>query len=911
MNPSLLSLKAMASSFFANTSETNTPESIRALIATLRGTPMFNGSVSDEEAEALARKIEETQGVSMGIGAIIGVKDFKPWLRDARINQLFENYYWDRYKRLLQSKGMSNSVVVSTDEVTEKILDRMGNPAETGSWNRRGMVVGHVQSGKTSNYTGLICKAADAGYRLIVVIAGIHNNLRNQTQARIDEGFIGIDTGRLTSGNKARKQRHIGVGRFDQSRSPVSLTNTLKDFNKATATTNTSQIAHYKEPVVLVIKKNSSTLKNLLEWLQENSANTNTQMVSQPMLLIDDEADNASINTAYGREEITRINGQIRELLSMFHRSCYVGYTATPFANILIDPDSQDDKVKRDLFPRDFIIGLDAPSNYFGAQKIFVDNRDLHVRDITDNDPYLPLKHRKDITVDELPPSLLEAIRAFIVSRAIRNHRGQKASHASMLVNVSRFTDVQGNVRLRITDYVKKIEDAVLVHAGKGTAALNNVVIQTLHDTYQKEYGAVSDVTWRDIIYHLQEVTAGLKVVEVNASQRSEALDYDNTGEHGVTVIAVGGFSLSRGLTLEGLTVSYFLRNSVMYDTLMQMGRWFGYRPGYEDLCRVWMQSEGADWYAHIHEAMLDVQRQLKSMERVHATPEDFGLEVRSHPQALMVTAKNKMGSGKEYPVEVNFSGQRVESSALSTVSSVNERNIIAAERLLGAMYASAQSVTVARGTLYKGVDVNDVLAFLRTFKTHEADFIGNTDLISKYIGERVGELGSWDVCIASSSSSHVLPVPLGDTLLKPFERKVSAADLREGVYSIGGANRRIGSPGEDTIGMTEAELEKARAAFEEEFPGKVKPKSIPDSIYRLARTNPLIILRYVAPLDEGIDGSDRKPLGVPELMTWSMFFPGSRVRGGKTSYVMNTVRMRELFGSLEDDTDEDASIDV
>jgi hypothetical protein len=264
-------------------------------------------------------------------------------------------------------------VVISTDEVTDRILDRMGNPHDTNPWDRKGMVVGHVQSGKTANYTGLVCKAADAGYRLIVVIAGIHNNLRNQTQARIDEGFVGRDTGRLEQRDTRDKPKIIGVGTFDDRRVPVSLTTTLRDFNKATATTNTSQIASYKEPVVLVIKKNSSTLTNLVDWLREHSAGRYSEMVDQPMLLIDDEADNASINIKYGKEEISRINGQIRDLLGLFRRSCYVGYTATPFANIFIDPDSDDDVYKQDLFPRHFIIGLDSPSNYFGARKVFLD----------------------------------------------------------------------------------------------------------------------------------------------------------------------------------------------------------------------------------------------------------------------------------------------------------------------------------------------------------------------------------------------------------------------------------------------------------------------------------------------------------------------------------------------------------
>ncbi len=420
MKKIISSLEGMTSMYMAPEAGLHTAASIRETIAQLRATPMFAGQVDDDEAEELARLIEEKHGISMGFGAIVDAHDFRPWLHDARINGDIKDFYWDRYRRLLSLKGLPKSVIDATNEVTERVLDRLGDPRNSSPWSRSGMVVGHVQSGKTSNYTGLICKAADAGYRLIVVIAGIHNNLRNQTQARIDEGFIGRDTGRLAHPNKAQRQKIIGVGQFDQREFPVSLTNTLRDFNRATATTNTSQIGQIKVPVVLVIKKNSTTLTNLVDWLKEHSAHEVTQMVSEPMLLIDDEADNASINTAYARAEVTRINGQIRELLSMFHRSCYVGYTATPFANIFIDPETDDETLKQDLFPRHFIIGLDAPSNYFGAQKVFVDSQNRHVRLIEDNEGIFPLKHKIDHPVNALPESLVRAVRTFVVARALR-----------------------------------------------------------------------------------------------------------------------------------------------------------------------------------------------------------------------------------------------------------------------------------------------------------------------------------------------------------------------------------------------------------------------------------------------------------------------------------------------------------
>jgi len=911
VNPLLSSLEGMASMYMASQPGPHTAVSIREIVKQLRETPMFSDKVSDAEAEELARLIEEKHGISMGFGAIIDAKDFRPWLHDARINGEIGDFYWSRYRRLLNLSGLPKTVIDATDEVTDRVLDRLGDPRNMSQWSRRGMVVGNVQSGKTANYTGLICKAADAGYRLIVVIAGIHNNLRNQTQARIDEGFIGRDTGRLAHANKAQRQKLIGVGTFDQREFPVSLTNTLRDFNKATATTNTSQIAQYNVPVVLVIKKNSSTLKNLLEWLKEHSAHQSTQMVSQPMLLIDDEADNASINTAYAKDEITRINGQIRELLSLFHRSCYVGYTATPFANIFIDPDTDDEALKQDLFPRHFIIGLDAPSNYFGAQKVFIDAREKHIRLIKDNEDVLPMKHKIDHPVDTIPESLAQAVRTFVVARALRNARGQQAAHASMLINASRFTDVQGRIKSKVLDVVGRMRDAVAVEGGKGRDALNNPEIRALHDVWQEEYASAQDVAWSAVQGRLHEVLVAARVVEVNASKRSQPLDYDQPGEHGVTVIAIGGFSLSRGLTLEGLTVSYFLRNSVMYDTLMQMGRWFGYRPGYEDLCRVWMPADGVGWYSHIHEAMEDLQAQLKRMELAKATPEQFGLAVRSHPESLIVTARNKMGSGREYPVKVGLAGKMVETTRIRADADQIRLNQQAGEWL-------AESINgcgivpehPTRGTLFRSVPVTLVRDFLRAFRADAADPLTDTRLINDYIDARADtELASWDVLFASAVKSGASPIALGQLEMKAYGRSVGDADLRQGVLAISGTSRRVGSPGDERIGLSEAQIETATSEFRKQrvLDGKPVPETLPPRIFcEIPGRRPLLILRFVEPTVE--DDSLKKKLPTI-VLAWSICFPPSEVQGGTVEYVVNTIRMREMFG--EDEAEEEARGDA
>lgn len=910
MTPLLSSLEGVTTMYMASQQGPHTADSIRNIIRQLRDMPMFSGMVEDGDAEELARLIEEKYGISMGLGAVVDEVDFRPWLRDARINGEIGDFYWGRYRKLLNLKGLPKSVIDATDEVTDRVLDRLGDPKNMSPWSRRGMVVGHVQSGKTANYTGLICKAADAGYRLIVVIAGIHNNLRNQTQARIDEGFIGRDTGRLAHANRAQRQKIIGVGQFDQREFPVSLTNTLRDFNKATATTNTSQIRQYNVPVILVIKKNSSTLKNLLEWLKEHSVHQGTQMVRQPMLLIDDEADNASINTAYSRDEVTRINSQIRELLSLFHRSCYVGYTATPFANIFIDPDTDDEALKQDLFPRHFIIGLDSPSNYFGAQKVFLDARDRHVRLIGDNEDILPMKHKIGHPVDVLPDSLVRAVRAFIVARAIRNARGQQSSHASMLVNASRFTDVQGRLRSRVADVVGCIRDAVSVDGGKGRAALKNPEIAALHEVWMAEYADAEGANWSEVQARLHEVLVAAKVVEVNASKRSQPLDYDQRGEHGVTVIAVGGFSLSRGLTLEGLTVSYFLRNSMMYDTLMQMGRWFGYRPGYEDLCRVWIPADGVGWYAHIHEAMDDLQAQLKRMELAKATPEQFGLAVRSHPESLIVTARNKMGTGREFPMKVGLAGKLIETTRIRTDREQLDRNRQAGQALMAAIKALGLAAdNPSRGTLYRSVPVDLVRDFLRVFRADASDPLTDPRLMGDYIEARAdGELKEWDVLLASAQKEDAPEDELAGLTMRAFGRSVGEPDLRQGVLAISGTSRRVGSPGDERVGLTTEQIDTATKDFRDKcgLQGKEVPKTLPPRIFcEVSGRRPLIILRFVAPTvsDEALSG---KLPGI--VLAWSICFPPSDVQGGKVEYVVNTIRMREMFG--EEEVEEEALSD-
>lgn len=506
--------------------------------------------------------------------------------------------------------------------------------------------------------------------------------------------------------------------------------------------------------------------------------------------------------------------------------------------------------------------------------------------------------------LEDLPLSLEKAIRTFIVARAIRNLRGQQGDHASMLVNASRFTGIQGQLRRRITEFVDRIKAAVTVDAGKGVAALRNSQIAALHEVWSEEFSELKDATrWEPIQSSLHDVLAAARIVEVNASRQASSLEYDQKGEFGQTVIAIGGFSLSRGLTLEGLTVSYFLRNSLMYDTLMQMGRWFGYRPNYEDLCRVWMPNESVGWYAHIAEAMDELQRDLKRMELDGGTPEDFGLAVRSHPQNLIVTARNKMGSGQSIPMRVGLARRLIETTRLHVEPSVITQNVVAAQHLAEKAFGSGSVATVEPrmkspfGMLATGVPVDDVLDFLRSFRTHGSNPMTDPRLVGDYISERADtELASWDVLFSSAQGKENKPEFLLGQAMGPYARTVPESKFREGYFDIGNGSARVGQPGDEKAGLSDATIGEAEDRFRKEFP----TRTFPDHIYRSVRDRPLLIVRLLAPRMS----KDDEPISL--VPAWSISFPPSSIDGGTVEYVVGKVMFRELFGD-DDEVDEDA----
>lgn len=779
------------------------------------------------------------------------------------------------------------------------------------------MVVGHVQSGKTANYIGLINKAADAGYKLIIVIAGIHNNLRNQTQKRIDEGFIG----RNSSPQFTDASQLIGVAKFGSTRIPVTFTNSARDFNKQTAGQVGLGINVLSEPAVLVIKKNTSTLKNITQWLKSHSLSGAMQLVDAPMLLIDDEADNASIDISKNTEIASRINGQIRELLSLFHRSCYVGYTATPFANIFIDPETEHEMIGADLFPRDFIISLDAPSNYFGATSIFSgDPSTSVVREITDNEDLLPLRHKNHHPVEELPESLLDAIHTFVLTCAIKLVRRIDVRHNSMLVNASRFTSVQSELRNVIHLHVKTLERRIRY----GLNAKGDEWIQRLESTFHEEFPGLKE-TWIEVKESLREAISLVEVVEVN-SRSSDSLRYTEHEGSGYSVIAIGGFSLSRGLTLEGLTVSYFLRNSMMYDTLMQMGRWFGFRPDYEDLCRLWMAPEAEGWYEHITESIEELRRELRQMEKAGLTPKDFGLKVRSHPDTLIVTARNKMGSSARVKVRIGLADQLIETSKLrGGMSDIRANRALAANFVTQVRQTSIYDPHRSDGNhLWTKVPAQIVMDFVGGFQNHEASLLTSTGPVTDFIQQRInGQLAEWDVVLISKT--RVDDSTRVDNLFGP-DLSVNCEERTLGRKSDGrilfvSSKQRVASRGDEKIGLTIEQVRQVEQQYRDDG-NKLNKNGLynyPDSIYRNVRQRPLLMLHLIRLLDSKQRGDEHrnpdsgiaKAPDVP-VIAWGISFPKQREddTNETVEYVVNTTWWRENIELDVDEDEEDAEDD-
>ena len=750
------------------------------------------------DKEELLAQLEADLNIYSGKATELVEKEVIPWLNAEKANIKWS--LWDRYKMYLRAKDASFPID-SVDDLTDRILDKCINPKTSGSWDRRGMVVGNVQSGKTANYTGLVNKATDAGYKLIIIVAGIHNSLRAQTQLRVDEGYIGRKSADFI---KAKKNVKVGVGTYDVDTEIYSYTSSddKGDFSRSIASKINVPIGG-SSPTVLVIKKNKSILENLILWLNQfaDDVNGERKIINVPLLVIDDEADNASVNSGT-EEDVKTINRLIRTLLNLFNRNTFIGYTATPYANLFIPSSWSEDletnvkdlklKVGEDLFPRDFIVNIPPPSNYIGAKQVFGfvnDNTgEEHeglsiIRYAEDQEPYFPKKinkDNKDDLPDDLPTSLNEAIKAFILTNAIRRVRGHEKKHSSMLVHVALRVQWIDRVSWLVNEKLRSYKNQI--KSGQGN------ILNELKELYERDFVPTTIEVKENMLYHdpkvkthnweevkeqLIQAVLKIDVRAVHGVKNTSALEYDNIQElnyddykeNGLCVIAVGGNKLARGITLEGLSISYYLRTTRMYDSLMQMGRWFGYRPGYVDLCRLYTTSELVNWYQHVTMATEEMRADFDEMASNNLRPQDYQLKVRTHPGMLMITALAKMREHEK--ITIGFSGKLIQTYAFKNEHLKN--NYSDFKQFISRLYSPQKNETQNGSTnalLWKNVDSSIVCDFLSTFRNDYHRF----DIIKGYVEKQnsANLLQEWNVAVwMNSKNQSKLPLEWADSSMK------------------------------------------------------------------------------------------------------------------------------------------------
>ncbi len=907
-----------------------TPEEVGTATNAVLG--MLTAQGKNPDRNELTRRLEELvsvfQETASGLASEYG---HKPWLLHTKSERTWD--FWERYRRFLEDvRKMPPRVVWRLDQSTDEVLEQLEDPHRAGAWRRTGLVIGQVQSGKTGHYIGLAAKAADAGYRVIVVLAGIHNDLRSQTQLRVDEGLLGFDTQYQLRSDQAGANYRIGAGAMSHTKRLhiASLTNSAEkgDFDRKAASKSNIPVGNF--PVVLVIKKHRKIIDYLRTWVTETHGSVDPEsgrLIVQdiPLFVIDDEADNASINVSKNPDnDPSKINAAIRELLISFDKSSYVGYTATPFANIYIDPDADHKTIGGDLFPDSFIRTLRAPSNYLGPERVFglrVDDQEEDdiealplVRHVVDQDSWLPNGHKSSyVPSDDLPDSLREAIDAFILVCAARRARGQGLDHNSMLVHVTRFTAVQGLVRDQLDDHLRLTADSLRDRYGNASAQR----MAEFQELWERDFvktteffptDEVKEVSWAQVAKQLPGALTKIQVRAINGAAR-DALEYYDHRKTGLSVIAVGGEKLSRGLTLEGLSVSYYLRPSKTFDALLQMGRWFGYRPGYEDLCRLYTTPHLQGAYVEITAATDELRREIEEMAALGQTPRDFGLKVRASSLGLSVTAANKMRQGTR--VLLSYSADAPETVIFDLDENVVRRNFQSLEAFVGRLDALAPADVQSPGDsrVWRNVPAEDVVSgFFDTYTTDRGAHRVRPAFIAKYIRGCVaaGELSNWTVRLVGKDKA--VPEEMTEIAghkLGMVTRAAINGDMPDAAarYTI----RRVISPRDESRDLDKTQWDEALLKTIKAAEGTTNRKGEPRTPtfptgkplrYQRRQDQPLLLIYPVLP-PVGDDG-DRTP-----LVGFAASFPLS-ANPGKTEYVVNDIWLREDIEDGDENGEDD-----
>lgn len=980
-------------------------ESLKIIFPMIFGGRTYNLSDKDflEKYTIALRDVRYNYRTIMNPSLSIQNEYVDSWLNDERINGIGWNdddakrkTYRGRYLLYLEKKlGRSKAMIIETDRSSIEIIKKIGDPKNTNNFFVKGLVVGSVQSGKTSNFNAVVNSSIDVGYKLIIVLSGIMEDLRRQTQIR---------TEKEVEGKMIAQDRFIGVGeiasfgqlgQYTDVNQVIIPTSTQNDFNR------TMQQAHFSlnNTNILICKKNTSVLQNLLLWLNEYLLENNDKH-NIPFLIIDDEADNASINNLghKGADYANKINGHIRALLALFNRKTYIGYTATPFANILQDwnkkPDSKwkvkDSKnnselefdLEGNLFPDDFIELLIPPSNYIGPKNFF----ETRIEDVKKIDPLLaaPINdyieyfpERVEVLSDgslvgvkkynnktefdndanaqthfgnyqdyrevtrattkydnyptAIPKSLDEAIKCFIISIAIRQSRRPELilsklfhPHNTMLIHISRFSDWQcrskelinkriENLRTSLDNDTLTSKDSIFKEFERiwikyFADAVNNIK-EYLPENYDDQY--LTRKTFLEVRDLLVSAINGIEVKAVNTVER-DILDYES-GEK--KYIVIGGNKLSRGFTLEGLTINYFIRNTNYADTLLQMGRWFGYRPGYLDCCKLFTTSESFEKFDQVTWTIEELEEEFRKLSRDKKKPKDYATKVLTHPGTLQITRPAIL---KNAITETwSFEDRLIQTTDLyitkKTIDSSwhNFKNIYK-------KYKDNFKYNNSHKSILLKTDINGVEDFIKSQST----FIGfESDSIVRFIRKcnEFDKLTNWTIAIKTTGSSgkfeqkEVTGFAHDIELTKrggpKLPSKYYTRLFETNIFKVSGGSSNILSGGKD---MSMALSEKEIKNIEDDFKA-IYNKNAPEKAYRekIKATEGLLVV-FLMNLNSVFDEEKLKEKALKEdidlstpLIGFAIGIPPIHSNLGE-NYLINVHIRENEKNSLEEENNSD-----
>ena len=785
--------------------------------------------------------------------------------------------YWNFVNTRLEHEGRSKIEIEEVLDSSSTILGLLDPPASQVAFSSRGLVLGYVQSGKTTNFIATAAQAADAGYRLIVVLSGVTNNLRKQTQDRLERSLTGTNPNNW----------HW-------------LTSLDADFNESK---NANQLLSPPgNRVIAVIKKNNSRLKSLKKWL--NSAPLLTRQ-GLPVLFIDDEADQATINSAKVAHRQTAINKTLTEILDtkFLPRHAYLGYTATPFANILSDA-----RTEQQLFPRDFIYPLKRPDNYFGAEQLFGRNplseeeqeisqgRNIVISvSFNDRSQLGKLANTNSVVTEPtLPNSLLEAIKWFIVSTAARRYRSKKNKFSTMLIHTSGRIYAHQDMKTLVEKQLnlwKKLPP--------------NEISRLFEDCWdaEKSRGTINGDEPLPNFYEIESLVSKvldeLKLI-VDNSRSDDRLVYDfENEEESVPFIVIGGNTLARGLTLEGLICSYFTRTSSYYDSLLQMGRWFGYRVGYDDLQRIWMQDDLIPMFRDLALVEEEVRSQITELAKEGRQPIQVPILIRDHP-IMGITAPNKMNYAKK--LRIGYAEKRTETITFSSNPEWLQHNLDATKNFVTTL--SSRGLFRANKS-DQGYDIAQEVPwellkeYIRSYNFLETARIANGQLITKYVDlhQGKGELEKWNVFFYKTLHSTKPAVDFGHGIeISPINRSAKDIDPLTGAFNIHHLVSSVDGAADVPLGRKELQQQYA--------------SQLSDSGMRIARKDfglqktGLLGIYLVDKSSEAM-AKDRIPLNVENhIVGLGFFFPKSSLDIGVVDYYGPDLPDENIF---EDDYLEDA----